>query len=140
MLKPIKVKADLCTGCRSCSQMCSLRKCGSVRPMSAGVVVHLDPWRGVEKPVICKHCKKPPCVGQCPTGSLKQDKATGVVLLDVEVCDGCWKCLDACPFNAIKQDPVRGVAVKCDLCTGYSAPLCLTVCPTGALKRPGNSE
>ncbi|GGV89622.1 hypothetical protein GCM10015535_43850 [Streptomyces gelaticus] len=52
-------------------------------------------------------------------------------------CIGCANCVNACPFGVPKIDLRAKLQMKCNLCydrTAYGlAPMCATVCPTGAL-------
>lgn len=136
MTKAINVTVEKCIGCKSCALVCSLFKSGSLRPNSGGVVVQINQLNKEEKPVICRQCKHPKCVGACPSGSLTVD-SSGVVLVSNDKCTGCWACLQACPFNAIHKDTVRNIAVKCDLCYGYDhGPRCVSICPVQTLTYP----
>lgn len=53
----------------------------------------------------------------------------GATVVDGKKCDGCEKCIGACVNRAILIE--EKLAKICDLCDG--APLCVMVCPTGAL-------
>ena len=57
----------------------------------------------------------------------------GLVMVDQDVCRGCWMCVMACPFGAIVPDPEAKVAIKCDACKDMEQPACVAACPTGAL-------
>ena len=136
MAKPITISEKKCIGCESCALACSMFKTGNVRTKAAGVVVYINQFHKVEKPVICRQCKLPKCMEACPTGSLNQN-IDGVVLLDENKCTGCWACVEACPFQAMHKDTIRKVAVKCDLCYGHEAgPRCVSICPVQALTYP----
>lgn len=50
-------------------------------------------------PVMCQHCKNPPCVDVCPTGASFR-RADGIVLVDKHICIGCRYCMMACPYKA----------------------------------------
>lgn len=50
-------------------------------------------------PVMCQHCKHPPCVDVCPTGASFR-RADGIVLVDKHTCIGCRYCMMACPYKA----------------------------------------
>jgi molybdopterin-containing oxidoreductase family iron-sulfur binding subunit len=50
-------------------------------------------------PLLCQHCKNPPCVDVCPTGA-SMKRADGIVLVDKHICIGCRYCMMACPFKA----------------------------------------
>ena len=78
-------------------------------------------------PVMCQHCKNPPCVDVCPTGaSMKRED--GIVLVDKHVCIGCRYCMMACPYKArsfVHEDLTdqkthaprgKGTVESCTLC------------------------
>lgn len=50
-------------------------------------------------PLMCQHCKDPPCVDVCPTGASFR-RADGIVLVDKHTCIGCRYCMMACPYKA----------------------------------------
>ena len=55
--------------------------------------------RAISFPVMCQHCKHPPCVDVCPTGASFR-RADGIVLVDKHTCIGCRYCMIACPYKA----------------------------------------
>jgi len=129
----IKVLAERCIACDSCSAICSENKHQAIRPKAAGIRVVKNPWAKVEEPVVCHQCRKAPCVAACPTGALYRNPENGTVVLVAGACSGCGVCVSTCPFHAIFIDEVCGTVVKCDLCGGRHDPLCVKVCPVGAL-------
>ena len=50
-------------------------------------------------PMMCQHCRYPPCVDVCPTGASFK-RADGIVLVDKHTCIGCRYCMMACPYKA----------------------------------------
>ena len=78
-------------------------------------------------PMLCQHCKNPPCVDVCPTGASFR-RADGIVLVDKHTCIGCRYCMMACPYKARsfiheEQDNQKsyaprgkGVVESCTLC------------------------
>ena len=79
-------------------------------------------------PRLCNHCagdpskewQVPPCVEACPEAKsgerLKMGKARyrtgatykrpdGLILIDLSLCIGCYKCIDACPYGVRSVDP-----------------------------------
>lgn len=60
-----------------------------------------DPEKGhtMAFPVMCQHCKHPPCVDVCPTGA-SFIRADSLVLVDRHLCIGCRYCMLACPYKA----------------------------------------
>lgn len=53
----------------------------------------------ISLPMMCQHCKHPPCASVCPTQATFQ-RADGIVLVDKHRCIGCRYCMIACPFKA----------------------------------------
>lgn len=108
---------------------CSLEKTGMFNPVKARIWVHRNK-KGVDMPMICRHCISPRCEKACPVGAIFIDN--GIVRILLEDCIGCYECVNACPFGAIRVDPESGKAFKCELCGGD--PECVKWCPTGAIK------
>ena len=51
-------------------------------------------------------------------------------------CIGCTNCVLACPFGVPHYLPQLDLMLKCDMCydrLGGKRPMCVTVCPSGAL-------
>jgi molybdopterin-containing oxidoreductase family iron-sulfur binding subunit len=55
--------------------------------------------RTTSLPLMCQHCKEPPCVDVCPTGASMR-REDGIVLVDKHLCIGCRYCMMACPYDA----------------------------------------
>jgi Fe-S-cluster-containing dehydrogenase component len=85
----------------------------------------------------CMHCEDSPCVMACPTGAIKKDEATQMVLVNQSLCIGCHSCAMSCPNGAPKFD-TDGKMQKCEGCIERTEsgliPACVRVCPTKALK------
>lgn len=81
----------------------------------------------------CLQCKQGYCMESCPHQALVRDEH-GVVRLEREkcCCTGVRPCVETCKFKAIYSAPSWQYPIKCDLCQG--SPLCVQVCPTGALR------
>ena len=78
-----------------------------------------------------------PCAEVCPADAILVT-ADGVVQEAAkERCIGCGNCVDACPFGVPKLDVAEMLQYKCNLCYDRTsvglAPMCATVCPTGAI-------
>ncbi len=95
---------------------------------------------GLDIPQVCRHCPDAPCVAACPERALRQDPASGALLLDADLCQGCGDCASACPWGVLAvrapdggaDDPLWGLPLVCDLCGGN--PACARRCSTGALQ------
>jgi Fe-S-cluster-containing dehydrogenase component len=86
---------------------------------------------------ICKHCSNPKCLADCPADAIGLDER-GVVIIDDQKCIRCGSCRENCPFDAIFYNRKVDRYVKCDLCAGrVDGPLCVQLCPAGALQLAG---
>jgi len=127
----IEVIPEKCTGCRLCEMACSFhhnQECSTAK--SRIKILQHSKWV-FDCPLLCIQCVEAPCMESCPTQALSRDEATGVVVLNAEVCIGCGECLTACPLRALALDEERGTILKCDLCGGD--PECVKWCPQEAL-------
>ena len=69
----------------------------------------------------------------CPAEAMVIDNE-GIVYIVEERCDACGSCQTACPYDAIVFHQERAIYLKCDLCRSRNwGPVCVEVCPTGAL-------
>ncbi|MBI4284291.1 MAG: 4Fe-4S dicluster domain-containing protein [Chloroflexi bacterium] len=123
--------AELCTGCRVCEIICSLRHTRQCNSARARLRVSEEEDTGAATLRLCRRCVKAPCVKACPTGAISKDAETEVCVVDKEACIGCRECVDACPFGAMFFDPVAEEVIACDLCGGD--PACAKFCAIGAL-------
>lgn len=135
-MQQLFIDGNRCIGCRACVEACS--ECPGHGGFS---MIHLDELERATSvqtaPTVCMHCADPACASVCPADAIKTD-ADGVVLsAAVERCIGCGNCALACPFGVPKIDVRRELMMKCDLCYDRTsigkAPMCATVCPSGAL-------
>jgi Fe-S-cluster-containing dehydrogenase component len=88
-------------------------------------------------PVVCMHCDDPACAEVCPADAIKKT-ADGVVQSALTShCIGCMNCVLACPFGVPRYIPQLDLMMKCDMCYDRTSagkrPMCVTVCPSGAL-------
>jgi len=88
------------------------------------------------KPLFCRHCAKPACVGTCMSGALTKDAESGHVYYDRNKCAQCFMCVMNCPFGVLKPDRSTGTyIVKCDFCVNAGGePSCVKRCPSGAIR------
>ncbi len=113
---------------------CSLEKAKMFNPVKARIWIHPND-KGIDVPMICRHCKTSPCEKACPVDQEKpiwRDKQTGIVHFSIKNCISCYECVKACPFGAMRVDPHTDEVFKCDLCGGD--PECVKWCPTGAIQ------
>ena len=129
-----KIQADpaLCRDCQACTLACSLYHEGQCSVALARLSVSKDMARYEFNIVVCQHCESPDCLAACPVDALRRDER-GVVVLVEEECIQCGACAEACPYDALFYHEATDRYRKCDLCAGRDGPLCVEVCPVGAL-------
>ena len=134
--KRIKIVADRCVGCGTCSTVCSLENVGEMNPSRARVQVVRDHYRGIDFPVVCQQCEHRPCTQVCPTGACSEQMVRHLPIptIDQSKCIACRMCAMSCPYGAVVFDAVRMAASKCDLCAESDEPQCVRLCPTNALE------
>lgn len=118
-----------CVGCRGCSVACKSEYGAALGRWNTVVKnVEFGKFPKPQKhfmPRLCNHCSGgendvPPCVEKCPEAKsgkrMKLGKARyrtgatykrpdGMILLDMNLCIGCYKCIDACPYGVRSIDP-----------------------------------
>lgn len=132
-LMQVYARPSLCTGCRICANACALAHNGEVNPRLGAIRIKQNLFERYEYQEICRHCDDAPCIDACMVGCIKKDTLTGAVIQDQSKCVGCLMCVMVCPYGGIRKDPRKNVAFKCDRCLGREIPVCVDVCPTGAL-------
>jgi len=133
-IKRIITNKKVCRDCEACMLGCSLLHEGESGVQSARLRIHKDMARYEFAISICRHCKDPKCMTDCPSDAMYLDER-GVVIIVDEKCTRCGNCKDYCPFDAIYYDSNKNKYIKCDLCIGRdNGPLCVELCPVGALK------
>ena len=130
-MKLIKISHSNCVGCRLCVMICSLVKEGECSTTDSRIRIIRDEEFGNNLVAVCTQCAEAYCVESCPVAALSRDSATGAVLVDGELCNGCQACVVACPLGAISYDEERDIVFKCDLCGGD--PECVKFCSRDAL-------
>ncbi|MBI5408778.1 MAG: 4Fe-4S dicluster domain-containing protein [Nitrospirae bacterium] len=158
-----------CIGCRGCTVACK-SEFGAALGRWNAVVKQMETgsYPGVKKhflPRLCNHCAGekdvPPCVEKCPQANAGEraklggvsyrtgatyKRPDGMILLDMSLCIGCYKCIEACPYGVRSIDPFSkltrpdrekdlGVG-KCTFCAHRVdkgiAPSCVNTCQGGA--------
>jgi Fe-S-cluster-containing hydrogenase component 2 len=124
-MKVFVVNPKKCVECGLCELACSYSKEHKFTPRRARI-------RIMSKTImVCRHCKKPPCIDACKFGAITKNELTGIVMIDEQKCVGCKACIPACPFGGILITPEASV-IKCDLCNGD--PACVKYCFFQAIK------
>lgn len=140
-MKGILVDLERCMGCRNCEIYCAVQhsmsgklfEAISERPLPVSRVA-VQSSGDFPLPVQCRHCEDAQCVNACPSGALKKDAATGVVIHDRDKCIGCYMCAMVCPYGAVIPDRNKKAILKCDRCLDSDMPACVRACATGALR------
>ncbi len=119
-----------CTGCRACTIACKAEYGVALGRFNTVVKnVEFGTFPDTQKhflPRLCNNCAGdggkdvPPCVEKCPeaksgkrmklgktryrTGATYK-RPDGMILMDMSLCIGCYKCIDACPYGVRSIDP-----------------------------------
>jgi carbon-monoxide dehydrogenase iron sulfur subunit len=131
MMRRILVRESVCSGCRACMVACVAQHDGRFGTATSRIYVEKDEPLGLDRPHVCRLCRRAPCVAACPVEALYRNAETGAVLVRDALCIGCAACVDACPFGMVALHQETGVAIICDLCGGD--PACVKRCATGAI-------
>jgi Fe-S-cluster-containing hydrogenase component 2 len=139
MAAKIETYPEQCRECQVCTLACSLYHENECNLQRARLTVTKDMARYQFQITICQQCESPICLEACPAEAMTRD-ARGVVHILQDRCIQCGACAEACPYQAIMHDPVTDRYYKCDLCADRPAgPLCVALCPVGALRLPGGA-
>lgn len=153
------IDLERCIGCQTCTVTCKVEHSTPpgvfwARVLKKEVGVYPTAQR-VNLPVLCMHCRKPPCVEACPTGASVQ-RPDGIVYVESERCIGCRYCMMACPYQArtfrsgmeyyfaeptpyewvtrkvLRREVPRGTVSKCTFCKervdAGTLPACVDTC------------
>ena len=142
----ITVDVRLCMTCRECEVACSLEHEDECNPeMSRIRVLFDDLVVGFPEIHVCEQCAEPACYEACMARNgddhaLSIDARTGARYVEASRCRGCGACARACPLTdrypvlRFRQVGRKRVYLKCDLCKDSAiGPICVNVCPGGAL-------
>lgn len=126
-MKRLLVDRTVCTACRTCEAICSMvHYDGLINPRKSRIRISQNIFQGTSNPVVCKQCKKAPCIRACSKEAMYQDEVLKYVIIDSAKCDSCMACVEACPFGAMFYDEERCIPLVCDLCGGD--PMCVKFC------------
>ncbi|MCO4760333.1 MAG: respiratory nitrate reductase subunit beta [Myxococcales bacterium] len=67
-------------------------------------------------PRICNHCSNPACMAACNNQAIFKRDQDGVVLVDMDRCQGERQCIAACPYKKIYFNARLSKSEKCIMC------------------------
>lgn len=67
-------------------------------------------------PRICNHCSNPGCLSACPRDAIFKRDQDGVVLVDLDRCQGYRYCIAGCPYKKIYFNSKLSKSEKCIMC------------------------
>lgn len=83
-------------------------------------------------PRICNNCEKPACAESCPVEAIYRRPEDGIVMVDLEKCNGAQECVKACPYKKVYFNFPGYKASKCISCYPRiekgEAPACVAQC------------
>lgn len=127
---------DKCTGCQLCEFACSARH-GGYNPLASHIRLVRIAERAAPAHIMsiaCRLCDEPTCMAACPRQCISVSPATGIMLVDADVCNGCGWCVEACEFGAVTINHGERIVSMCNLCEDRdNRPRCIEVCVHGAL-------
>lgn len=83
-------------------------------------------------PRMCNHCDDPACLSSCPRDAIFKRDEDGVVLVDLERCEGHRYCVAGCPYKKVFFNPKVSKSEKCNMCFPLVErglpPACVSAC------------
>jgi DMSO reductase family type II enzyme iron-sulfur subunit len=67
-------------------------------------------------PRICNHCSNPACLAACNNQAIIKRPQDGIVLVDLDRCQGEQQCIAACPYKKVYFNALRSRTEKCIFC------------------------
>ena len=131
MLKALVIDPGKCTGCKQCEMACSYENELEFNVSKSRIRVFDFHEQGKMVPYTCTQCAEAWCQQACPVNAITTDLASGVKIVNENICVGCKVCTIACPFGTINYNASTGKVIKCDHCQG--SPACVEACPTAAI-------
>lgn len=123
-MKMLAFKVDKCTGCGECMKACSKAFFKKEDPKLSAIQIYKNNTINLSKK--CTQCGE--CIPACPGNALSRNKATGVVMLDKNLCVGCLACIGYCTEHNMFYHDDYNEPIKCVACG-----ICVKACPNGAL-------
>lgn len=132
MMKILVADPELCTGCRLCEMVCSVKKEGVSDPSRSRIRIIKWEAEGFYIPMFCQQCEEPVCSTVCPVNAIEKNEETGKVTTNLDLCVGCRSCLTTCPLGGLGFDCKEKKMLRCDQCDGD--PACVKYCDTKAIQ------
>jgi Fe-S-cluster-containing hydrogenase component 2 len=136
----VKHNPELCRGCKLCEMACSTSHDGQCSSQLSRIHIDNDDLNLDFTALVCAQCASPSCYFACPKKdeAMSIDPTTGARYVNAAGCIGCGSCVEACPLPEapVWLQTVNGKqkSFKCDLCKDRKeGPLCVEICPRGAL-------
>lgn len=153
-MKRIFIDPAKCDGCKSCTLACMashqdmtprrgtldelrqiLYTLDLTDPASQARNRIVSDGQGGYRPIFCRHCDQPDCVGTCMSGALEKNLETGLVEYNGDKCAACYMCVMSCRYGVPAVTPDRERMVKCDFCQHLEeGPACVRSCPKKAIE------
>ena len=67
-------------------------------------------------PRICNHCSNPACMAACNNQAIFKREQDGIVLVDLDRCQGERQCIAACPYKKVYFNAKLSKTEKCIFC------------------------
>lgn len=133
MKKVLIIDPDKCTGCETCTFICSAVHSGVFNPYYSRIkTIRVEPI--INCAISCQFCEDAPCAAVCPWDAIEKDEDTGIVRVNEDKCVGCGFCIRACNFGAISMSLVDDLVFICDQCEEFEdGPQCVKFCPEDAI-------
>ncbi|MGC8622062.1 MAG: 4Fe-4S dicluster domain-containing protein [Caldisphaera sp.] len=125
---------DVCSGCNTCSTICSVTHFNIINTKRSRIKVLRKEEDNLDVVNVCVQCNEKYCIQSCPTKpkSLSINPQTGAIDVNYNTCIKCGLCIKACPYGGISMDLSLKNIIVCDLCGGD--PQCVKYCPTNAIQ------
>ena len=124
-MKYLKTYDEKCIGCNQCMTVCSTLFFKEDNYEKSCIQV-LQKDKDNYALTVCDQCQT--CVMECQTLALTVNKF-GVVMLNKNLCIGCYACIGICPTDVMRSYQDGLVPFKCIACGS-----CTKECPTGAIE------